>query len=133
MRKISRLHYMYFLLELIGEGGVHAESWLVSLLKAIKPISALSIACSISSLSTHWLLKKEAHELDRILISNGFNPDHNTFEELEDMAQSRRFWRSLVVAIEPEDTLELQQLKGRRRGNQGAQGPQHWILTLLNG
>ena len=26
-------------------------------------------------------------------------PDHNTFEELEDMAQNRRFWRSLVVAI----------------------------------
>ena len=34
-------------------------------------------------------------------------PDHNTFEELEDMAQNRRFWRSLVVAIEPEATLKL--------------------------
>ena len=58
-------------------------------------------------------------------------PHHITFKELEDMAQSRRFWRSLVEAIEPEDTLELQ--KGRKRGKQGAQGPQQWILTLLNG
>ena len=41
-------------------------------------------------------------------------PDHNTYEELEDMAQSRRFWRSLVVAIEPEDTLELQKGKKAR-------------------
>jgi hypothetical protein len=30
------------------------------------------------------------------------------------MAQSRRFWRSLVVAIEPEDTLELQKRKKAR-------------------
>ena len=42
-------------------------------------------------------------------------PDHSTFEELEDMAQSRRFWRSLVVAIEPEDTLELQKRKKARK------------------
>ena len=44
-------------------------------------------------------------------------PDHNTFEELEDMAQSRRFWRSLaiVVTIEPEDTLELQKRKKARK------------------
>ena len=42
-------------------------------------------------------------------------PDHNTFEELEDMAQSRRFWRSLVVAIEPEDTLELLQKRKKAR------------------
>ena len=41
-------------------------------------------------------------------------PDHSTYEELEDMAQSRRFWRSLVVAIEPEDTLELQKRKKAR-------------------
>ena len=44
-------------------------------------------------------------------------PDHNTFEEpicLENMAQSRRFWRCLVVAIEPEDTLELQKRKKAR-------------------
>ena len=34
--------------------------------------------------------------------------------ELEDMAQSRRFWRSLVVAIEPEDTPELQNRKKAR-------------------
>ena len=38
----------------------------------------------------------------------------HTYEELEDMAQSRRFWRSLVVAIEPEDTLELQKRKKAR-------------------
>ena len=41
-------------------------------------------------------------------------PDHSTYEELEDMAQSRRFWGSLVVAIEPEDTLELQKRKKTR-------------------
>ena len=34
-----------------------------------------------------------------------------------------------MVAIEPEDTPELQ--KGRTRGKQEAQGPQQWILTLL--
>ena len=32
-----------------------------------------------------------------------------------DMAQSRRFWRSLVVTIEPEDTLELQKRKKARK------------------
>ena len=42
-------------------------------------------------------------------------PDHNTFEDLEDMAQSRRFWRSLVVATEPEDTLELQKRNKARK------------------
>ena len=41
-------------------------------------------------------------------------PDHSTYEELEDMAQNRRFWRSLVAAIEPEDTLELQKRKKER-------------------
>jgi hypothetical protein len=30
------------------------------------------------------------------------------------MAQNRRFWRSLVAAIEPEDTLELQKRKKTR-------------------
>ena len=61
-------------------------------------------------------------------------PDHNTFEEpigLENMAQSRRFWRCLVVAIEPRTHWNYK--KGRRRGKQGAQKPLHWILTLLNG
>jgi len=38
-----------------------------------------------------------------------------SIEELENMAQSRRFWRSLVVAIEPEDTLELQRRKKARK------------------
>ena len=44
-------------------------------------------------------------------------PDNrdSTFEELEDMAQSRRFWRSLVVKNEPEDTLELQKRKKVRK------------------
>ena len=42
-------------------------------------------------------------------------PDHKSFEELEDMAHNRGFWRSLVVAIEPEDTLELQRRKKSRR------------------
>ena len=42
-------------------------------------------------------------------------PDHKSFEELKDMAQSRRFWRSLVVAIELEDTLELQKRKTARK------------------
>ena len=41
-------------------------------------------------------------------------PNHSTYKELGDMAQSRRFWRSLVVAIEPEDTLELQKRKKAR-------------------
>ena len=35
--------------------------------------------------------------------------------ELKDMAQSRRFWRSLVVANEPKDTLELQKRKKARK------------------
>ena len=34
---------------------------------------------------------------------------------MEDMAQSQRFWRSLVVVIEPEDTLELQEKKKARK------------------
>ena len=79
-------------------------------------------------------LKSDLQEHSSLRTTDGLfqdAPDHNTFEELEDMAQSRRFWRSLVVAIEPEDTLELQ--KGRMRGKQEAQEPQHWILTLLNG
>ena len=42
-------------------------------------------------------------------------PDHSTFEELEDMAQSRSFWRSRVVNIQPEDTLELQRRKTARK------------------
>ena len=44
-------------------------------------------------------------------------PDHGTFGELEDMAQRPRFWRSLVVAIEPEDTytLALQRRKKARK------------------
>ena len=42
-------------------------------------------------------------------------PDHNTFEELADMAQSRRFSRSPVVKVEPEDTLELQKRKKARK------------------
>ena len=44
-------------------------------------------------------------------------PDHSSFGELEDMAQSRRFRRirSLVVAIEPEDTLELHKRKKAKK------------------
>ena len=79
-------------------------------------------------------LKSDLQEHNSLRTTSGLfqdAPDHSTFEELEDMAQSRRFWRSLVVAIEPEDTLELQKRKKARK--QRAQGPQHWILMLLNG
>ena len=77
-----------------------AQSWLVSLLKTIKPISALSIACSISSLSTHWLLKKEAHELGRILISTDWVTMHLT-AYLHGVWASRSPVTTLVVAHTP--------------------------------
>ena len=63
-------------------------------------------------------LKSDLQEHNSLRTTYGLfqdAPDHNTFEELEDMAQSRRFWRSLVVAIEPEDTLELQKRKKARK------------------
>ena len=75
-------------------------------------------------------LKRDLQEHSSLRTTYGLfqdAPDHSTFGELEDMAQSRRFRRSLVVAIEPKDTLELQKRK------QGAQRPQFWILVLLNG
>ena len=59
-------------------------------------------------------LKSDLQEHSSLRTTSGLfqdAPDHSAFEELEDMAQSRRFWRSLVVAIEPEDTLELQKRK----------------------
>ena len=63
-------------------------------------------------------LKRDLQEHSSLRTTYGLfqdAPDHSTFEELEDMAQSRRFWRSLVVAIEPEDTLELQKRKKVRK------------------
>jgi hypothetical protein len=63
-------------------------------------------------------LKSDLQEHSSLRTTDGLFQDapyHNTFEELEDMAQSRRFWRSLVVAIEPEDTLELQKRKKARK------------------
>ena len=42
---------------------------------------SLSIACSISSLSTHWLMKKKAHELALILISIEWVTMHLTFAD----------------------------------------------------
>ena len=66
-------------------------------------------------------LKSDLQEHSSLIMRTTYGlfqdaPDHSTYEELEleDMAQSRRFWRSLVVAIEPEDTLELQKRKKAR-------------------
>ena len=42
-------------------------------------------------------------------------PDHKSFEELKELAQDRKLWRALVVAIEAEDTLELQKRKKARK------------------
>ena len=79
-------------------------------------------------------LKSDLQEHSSLRTTYGLSqdaPDLNTFGELEDKAQSRRFWRSLVVAIEPEDTLELQ--KGRMRGKQGAREPQigSWRFSMV--
>ena len=65
-------------------------------------------------------LKSDLQEHSSLRTTYGLFQDapdhvHSTYEELEDMAQSRRFWRSLVVAIEPEDTLELQKRKKARK------------------
>ena len=64
-------------------------------------------------------------------------PDHNTFEELEDMAQSRRFWRSLVVRIEPNDTLELRRRKEARKTRSSGTttldlGASQWLKGVVN-
>jgi hypothetical protein len=67
-------------------------------------------------------LKSDLQEHRSLRSTNGLfqdAPAHSTYKELEDMAQNRRFWRSLVAAIEPEDTLELQKRK-RARGKRSS-------------
>ena len=47
--------------------------------------------------------------------------DHRPFEELKEIAQDQKLskiWRGLVVAIEPEDTLELRRRKNRVKENE---------------
>ena len=66
-------------------------------------------------------LKSDLQEHSSLGTTNGLPqdaPDHSTYGGLEDMAQSRRFWGSLVVAIEPEDTLELQKTKKVRENKE---------------
>ena len=64
-------------------------------------------------------LQKDLQEHSSLSATTGLfqdAPDHKSFEELKELAQDRKLWRTFVVAIKSADTLvELEKRKKARK------------------